>query len=74
MSELSIVDAEYFITPDDKRIDSLILCVKSKSLNAYCALRIDDSYLSQATCKTILRDLKALEQNLAYQKGENNGR
>ena len=67
MNDLSCVDAEYFICKDGYTNDSLIIGVKSKALNANCSLRIDDKYLSESTCGSIMKTLKGMESNLVYQ-------
>lgn len=68
MNKLTAIDAEYIIKPDDKQ-DSLIIGVVSRQLNASCWLRINDEYLSKATCKSLLTDLQAMESSMVYQKG-----
>lgn len=70
MTEFICVDSEYFIkkgSPSGK----LIMGVRSKSLNANCALVIGDDYLSKATCESIKKDLRALESSMVYQTNNN---
>ena len=63
-------DAEYFIQLEDSS-SHLIIGVRSKSLNANCALRINNDYLSKATCESIIEDLQAMESNMVYQANNN---
>lgn len=71
MSEFLCADAEYFIQPQEWFTDNLIIGVRSKALNANCALRINNEYLSKATCESIMKDLRALESNMVYQANNN---
>jgi len=64
--ELKALDAEYMIKVDHENNDSLIIGVTSKLLNASCWLRINDSYLSKTSVKSLLGDLKAMESNMVY--------
>lgn len=67
MTEFICLDAEYFIEPDKESKNSIIIGARSKTLNANCALRINNKYLSTATCESIMRDLRGMESNMVYQ-------
>lgn len=71
MSNLICADAEYFISFQNEREGNLVIGVRSKALNANCALRINNEYLSKATCQSIKQDLQALESNMVYQANNN---
>lgn len=80
MKNFVCLDAEYFIQPEKDCVDTIIIGVRSKALNANCALRINNEYLSKSTCESIMSDLRAMESNMVYQAnnnllvGEENGR
>lgn len=65
------LDAEYFIKPEEGFKDSMIIGVCSKSLNANCALRINNKYLSKSTCASIIQDLRAMESSMVNQANNN---
>ena len=69
--DLTCIDAEYFIQLEDVFTKHLIIGVRSKILNANCAMRINDEYLSTATCETIAQDLQTMESNMVYQANNN---
>lgn len=70
MNKFIAMDAEYIIK-QDKDSKRLIIGVTSKIMNASCWLRINDDYLSRATCKSLITDLQAMESEMVFKKEKN---